>query len=51
MEQAAGYRLVSLLGEGGTGRDLAADPSGWYARIGTEPIRAYDHTAAPVRGS
>ncbi|MFI1220556.1 MULTISPECIES: protein kinase domain-containing protein [unclassified Streptomyces] len=32
-------------------RDLAADPSGWYARIGTKAIRAYNHTAAPVRGS
>ncbi|MDG9688059.1 PQQ-binding-like beta-propeller repeat protein [Streptomyces sp. DH18] len=32
-------------------RDLAADPSGWYARIGTKAIRAYHHTAAPVRGS
>ncbi|MBT2901280.1 protein kinase [Streptomyces sp. McG3] len=32
-------------------RDLAADPSGWYARIGTKAVRAYNHTAAPVRGS
>lgn len=32
-------------------RDLAADPSGWYARIGTKAIRAYNHTAAPVRDS
>ncbi len=32
-------------------RDLAADPSGWYARIGTKAIRAYNHTAAPVRSS
>ncbi|MFH9688854.1 protein kinase [Streptomyces sp. NPDC017413] len=31
-------------------RDLAADPSGWYARVGTKAIRAYNHTAAPVRG-
>ncbi len=35
---------------GALGRDLAADPSGWYARIGTRAIRAYHHTAAPVRG-
>ncbi|MEV3891997.1 protein kinase domain-containing protein [Streptomyces anulatus] len=32
-------------------RDLATDPSGWYARIGTKAIRAYNHTAAPVPGS
>ncbi|MFE3385891.1 hypothetical protein [Streptomyces anulatus] len=36
---------------GASPEDLAADPSGWYARIGTKAIRAYNHTAAPVRGS
>ncbi|WP_179892244.1 outer membrane protein assembly factor BamB family protein, partial [Streptomyces sp. rh34] len=32
-------------------RDLAADGSGWYARIGTKAIRAYNHTATPMGGS
>nr|WP_239144268.1 serine/threonine-protein kinase [Streptomyces sp. SID14515] len=32
-------------------RDLAADASGWYARIGTTAIRAYNHTATAPRGS
>ncbi|MFE6981597.1 protein kinase domain-containing protein [Streptomyces griseus] len=32
-------------------RDLAADSSGWYARIGTTAIRAYHHTATAARGS
>ncbi|MBV7249043.1 protein kinase [Streptomyces sp. MW-W600-10] len=32
-------------------RDLAADSSGWYARIGTTAIRAYHHTATAPRGS
>ncbi|WP_411084325.1 protein kinase domain-containing protein [Streptomyces sp. cmx-18-6] len=27
-------------------RDLAADASGWYARIGTATVRAYNHPAA-----
>ncbi|MFI1841619.1 protein kinase [Streptomyces microflavus] len=26
-------------------RDLAADRSGWYARLGTATVRAYNHTA------
>ncbi|MGC5542348.1 protein kinase domain-containing protein [Streptomyces griseus] len=32
-------------------RDLAADASGWYARIGTTAIRAYQHTATAAQGS
>ncbi|XQE79044.1 PQQ-binding-like beta-propeller repeat protein [Streptomyces microflavus] len=32
-------------------RDLAADRSGWYARLGTATVRAYNHTAVTAPSS
>ncbi|SCK49091.1 Serine/threonine protein kinase [Streptomyces sp. ScaeMP-e48] len=32
-------------------RDLAADRSGWYARLGTATVRAYNHTAVTAPAS